>query len=172
MKILFIRHAEAVEREKWAGDDMSRPLTAKGRRTVAAMAEFLRLSDNLPKFVISSEASRAKETAAPFALKKKVQISPLLKPGCRLTTYRKLLKTNCARKFIAVVGHEPDFSEIIAALIGNGTAQIKMAKAACAIVELGDDCGRLLMLVSPAMTAKKLPMSGNKRCRKFQSLEE
>lgn len=156
MKVLFIRHAEAVELEKWKGHDMSRPLTAQGKRMAATMAEFLRLSDNLPGLVISSKAIRAKETARLFARGKKIQISPLLNPGCTITCLHELLQKNPAEKFIAVVGHEPDFSQIIADLIGDGSAQIKMAKAACAIVKIGHDRGRLLMLVSPVIVGRKL----------------
>ena len=172
MKIFFIRHAEAIEREEWTGDDMSRPLTAKGKRTASAMADFLRMSDNQPQRFISSEAIRAKETAAIFAGRTRVQISQILNPGCTMNAFGKLLKKCGQKKGIAVVGHEPDFSVIMAELIGDGSARIKMAKAACAIVEYETGCGRLLALLSPAMSGKKFPRIGKKRARNFQSLEK
>jgi phosphohistidine phosphatase SixA len=38
MRVLFLRHAEAVESSGFEGSDLERPLTGKGRRTMKAVA--------------------------------------------------------------------------------------------------------------------------------------
>lgn len=45
-----------------------------------------------------------------------------------------------------LVGHEPDFSEVVAAITGG---QVKFAKAGIALVELNGRKGRLLWLFPP-----------------------
>jgi phosphohistidine phosphatase SixA len=40
-RVLLIRHAEAGDRDRWAGDDRLRPLTRRGRRQARALVEQL-----------------------------------------------------------------------------------------------------------------------------------
>jgi len=150
MKILFIRHAEAVESEEWNGDDLGRPLTASGRAVAKGMARLMKKIGVQPGIVICSEAVRARQTAKYFVGGKKgARISQLLNPGCSTAGLRRLLREHGKEELIAVAGHEPDFSTIITELIGNGTARVKMSKGACALVEMGNGRGLLRWLLPP-----------------------
>lgn len=152
MHVLFVRHAAAVEVDEWPDDDLSRPLTRKGRRSARAAFRFLSQRGVRPDRIISSEAVRSRETAALLATatKRRVTVDAALNPGLSPAALRKVLRKHAKAEVVALVGHEPDFSTAIAGLIGDGTARIKVAKAACALVAL-DAAGRgtLLWLLPP-----------------------
>jgi 8-oxo-dGTP diphosphatase len=63
--IYLVRHAHAGSRDSWPGDDLDRPLSAKGRDQAAHLAALLR--DEPVGRVLSSPAARCRETAAPIA---------------------------------------------------------------------------------------------------------
>ncbi|HEX6548439.1 MAG TPA: histidine phosphatase family protein [Candidatus Dormibacteraeota bacterium] len=65
MPVLLVRHAEAGEREAWEGDDRLRPLTGKGRRQAAAIADQLRAHE--PRRILSSPYLRCVQTVEPLA---------------------------------------------------------------------------------------------------------
>jgi phosphohistidine phosphatase len=140
MKILFIRHAEAVESGEWDGEDMTRPLTKQGRKEAANASRVLLAAAMKPDIFVSSAAVRARKTAKIIASKvgAELQEDSRLNPGCTFAAIKGILRSHAACKSVALVGHEPDFSLAIAALIGGGRAQIKMNKAACALVSLDD----------------------------------
>jgi len=111
-----------------------------------------------PGHVMTSEADRARETAVVFCnvFGRKLHTEPRLNPGCTMASFRGLLRDNKSKKALVVVGHEPDFSRIIAAMIGGKGARIKMAKSACAMVSLGEKgAGKLLWLLPPARRMRK-----------------
>ena len=152
MNILFIRHAEAVEPSDWPGDDHSRPLTKAGRGTARRMSAFLAAAGIEPALVLTSAAVRSRETAACAGKHfRRARVEPLLNPGCTEAKMRALLRATAKHELIALIGHEPDFSTIIARLIGDGSARLKLQKSACALIKLADKKrpGQLLWLVPP-----------------------
>ena len=50
-----------------------------------------------------------------------------------------------------LVGHEPDFSEVIASLTGGN---VKMAKAGVALIDYAEKKGKLLWLVPPKLVRR------------------
>lgn len=65
VKLYIVRHADAGSRSAWAGDDEQRPLSRKGRRQAAGLAEVLA---GIPfTRVVSSPALRCIETVTPTA---------------------------------------------------------------------------------------------------------
>lgn len=63
--LLLVRHALAVPRSKWSGDDGRRPLTRRGERQAAALVGLL---DDLSfDQVLTSPALRCRATVAPLA---------------------------------------------------------------------------------------------------------
>lgn len=62
--IIFIRHAEAVHGINQR--DLDRHLSPKGRRDAAKMASFLKEKNIIPELILSSPATRTKETAEIF----------------------------------------------------------------------------------------------------------
>ena len=156
MKVLFVRHAIAADKAGSYGSDMARPLTDEGR--ARARAAFQRLAEfaDRPELIISSQAVRAHETAEILSLafnNVPIRESEFLNPGSDHRRFVELLAPLHGRhEAIAVVGHEPDFSSILARVIGDGVARIEMKKAASAEVEVNRiGKGELHFLVPPHM---------------------
>ena len=63
--ILLVRHAVAVSRRSWGGDEGQRPLTPRGRRQAGSLVEMLR-SVPIDRVVVSP-TSRCTATVAPLA---------------------------------------------------------------------------------------------------------
>lgn len=64
-RILYVRHARAHDREKWAGDDNLRPLDKKGRRQSEMLVPLL--APFHPQRIISAVPDRCQATIAPLA---------------------------------------------------------------------------------------------------------
>jgi broad specificity phosphatase PhoE len=65
--LCLVRHARAGSRERWAGDDRDRPLTAKGQKQAQLLAEHIVGRVGRPSRLLSSAAARCRETLAPLA---------------------------------------------------------------------------------------------------------
>ena len=158
MILWFIRHAIAVERSDFAGPDLARPLTAAGRRQAREMFERLARFRAGPTLIFASEAVRAWETAdllsVCYRLNRPVR-TPLLNPGCTLKRLGVLLASKAGPAgHVALVGHEPDFSELISRLTADRKQSLKMKKGALAEVELKPgNRGILKLLIPPDVMA-------------------
>lgn len=158
MRVLFVRHAIAADKTGPRGSDMDRPLTDEGR--ARARDVFRRLAEiaDRPSLILSSQAVRARETADILSLafgNAPIRESALLNPGTDHHRFVELLAPlHGEHESIAVVGHEPDFSSILARVIGDGVARLEMKKAACAEVEVNRiGKGELLFLAPPRILA-------------------
>jgi phosphohistidine phosphatase len=148
VKLFFLRHGEA-DWPHWNKSDDERPLTDYGKeemRKVAALLERLAVS---PDMILTSPLPRAAQTAEIVATKLKIGLreEELLTPGFNVSRLKKLIGRHPADALM-IVGHEPDFSNVIATLTG-GT--LKLSKAGLALVEIDDagTSGRLLWLFPP-----------------------
>ena len=65
MMLLLIRHASAGDRDDWVGDDLPRPLDARGRGQASRLPELL--GDYEIARVLSSPAVRCLQTVEPLA---------------------------------------------------------------------------------------------------------
>jgi 8-oxo-(d)GTP phosphatase len=65
MTLLLIRHASAGDRDDWVGDDLPRPLDARGRGQASRLPELL--GDYGIARVLSSPAVRCVQTVEPLA---------------------------------------------------------------------------------------------------------
>ena len=63
--LVLVRHAHAVARGDWAGEDTGRPLDAEGSRRARALVPLL--TAYAPRRVLTSPALRCADTVAPFA---------------------------------------------------------------------------------------------------------
>jgi len=159
MKILFVRHAIAVEPVGFAGDDLARPLTEEGvrkaRRTFQALAEFYAP----PELIVSSDAVRARQTAdllTDVFPQAACTHTPEFNPGVDYWAFVRWLRgVERGLERIAVVGHEPDIALMIAGTVAQGALNIAVKKAACLEV----DCNRVgrgeLTLLFPPWAAPK-----------------
>ena len=147
MKLYLFRHGKA-DWPNWDKPDDERPLTQDGKDQIAAVAKLLARLEIAPA-IVTSPLPRASQTAeiAGKYLEQKVRVDPLLRPGFDASKLRKLLK-DFSGQSLMVVGHEPDFTEIIFDLTGGRT---KLPKAAVALIELNPTSmqGELRWLVPP-----------------------
>ena len=137
MKLLFIRHSLAMDREVFVGNDLERPLVEKGIKR--AKTFFKHIKKIYPKidYIITSKAKRAKDTALilkEFYKDAIYEETTLLYPGANINDLRKVLKNKDG--IIAVIGHEPDLSEFIKELMFAPNLKIKLKKPS--LVELED----------------------------------
>jgi len=134
MELYLLRHGVAAERDEWQGkDDELRPLTPKGIARMEAEAKTLKRFDLKVDEIVSSPLTRAVQTAkiVADALNLKVVESQLLKPGFDQKTLATLLREHGSAQHIMVVGHEPDFSNVIGQIIGGGDGEMRKGGIAC-----------------------------------------
>lgn len=158
MELILVRHAIAFERnrQRWP-DDGERPLTPLGkqkfRRAAAGLAKWL------PKVerVLTSPLVRARQTAAILsetARWPKATDAPELAPKSSPAAVLAMLRKQKARR-IALVGHEPDLSELLAACITtSGThLSVTLKKGGVVCVHFARDgrpgAGTLVAFIPP-----------------------
>ena len=151
MKVYFLRHGEA-DWPDWDRPDDERPLTKKGKKEMKRVADFLADHDIIPAVILSSPLPRAYQTAEAVADRVDLEVSeePSLAPGFDSKKLAALLKQNAGQD-VMLVGHEPSFSGVIAALTGGS---VKLAKGAIARVDVDDPeqmRGQLVWLITPKL---------------------
>lgn len=104
MDLILWRHAEAVESAE-TGDDLDRPLTAKGERQAERMAEWLSRQLAATTRVLVSPARRAQQTAR--ALDRKFKTVEELAPEQTAQALLHAARWPDAREPALVVGHQP-----------------------------------------------------------------
>jgi len=132
----LLRHAHAGDPERWHGDDAQRPLSDKGRRQAERLGKLLERVDEPPDLFITSPKVRARETAdiVAGALDVKVVVDERLGGGLSLSTLSAVLAAHAEAARPCVVGHDPDFSELLGELLG--TPVVPMKKGAIAQVDV------------------------------------
>src|ERR1700694_1398693 len=115
MRLYFLRHGQAGDKDTWTGDDFQRPLTADGRAELVAAANGLRGVGIRPSGGPSSPLVRARQTAeiAAQALGVALVEASTLAPGCDLDGLAEAVRPYRQADEAMVVGHEPDFSTLI-----------------------------------------------------------
>lgn len=146
MQLYFLRHG-AADWPDWKQPDDERPLTKAGRKEMHQVGEFLASLKAQPDVILTSPLPRASQTAdiAGEHLKIRCHEEKLLGPGFRIEDLTRLLR-KYPRQVLMLVGHEPDFTLVIAALTG---ARLKLSKAGVALVDLNLLKGKLLWLFPP-----------------------
>jgi phosphohistidine phosphatase len=152
-QLYLVRHADAGNPEAWSGDDDLRPLSPKGRQQAARLGAFLAEVGVAPDAIVSSPKVRARETAELVAasLGLEVALDDRLAGGADLEVVERLLADHDDPDRPMIVGHDPDFSEIVADLCL--THAIPMRKGAFARIDvdrpLRPGAGILRWLVPP-----------------------
>lgn len=156
-----------MDRAEFKGDDLKRPLTPKGKKR--AIKAFRGLSYLYPgiDLIYSSRAVRARQTAEILSRAfygVRILETEALNPGADFGDFQGLMKTvPGSPKTLALVGHEPDFSEMIGSIVGHGLEEegkleqfnIDVKKGSCAeVVLVGPDAGLLSALLSPRVLRK------------------
>ena len=132
VEIYLVRHAHAGDAARWTGDDARRPLSAKGRLQADRLARYLAALQVDVDVIVSSPRVRARETAEPITqvLGMEVRIDERLGGGLTLQDLEQVLTDAGDPAHALVVGHDPDFSDLLAELSGGTT--LPMRKGAIA----------------------------------------
>lgn len=155
MQLLFLRHGPTGPKSEWTGDDEERPLSNQGSLLVSDVAGSLPRLKTRPELVLTSPLVRARQTAEIVAkclgAPEKVIVDKRLAPGFGMKHLEKLVRDYGDNEVLMLVGHDPDFSDIVRSLTGGGRLSIR--KGGLAQVEIPDHKvmkGRLLALLVPA----------------------
>jgi phosphohistidine phosphatase len=153
MLLHLLRHADAGDPDAWEGPDAARPLSDKGRNQSKRLGKFLAGIKFSGEPFITSPKLRAAQTAelAASPLTAKIQEDERLAGELTLETIEAVLSDAGDPERPVLVGHDPDFSELVALLCG--TAGVSMRKGALARIEierpLQAGAGTLRWLIPP-----------------------
>jgi phosphohistidine phosphatase len=139
MRLYLIRHAEAVPQgHDGVERDEDRPLTPTGQEQSRRVAQALRGQGVKLERVLTSPLLRAKQTAEgilanwgeqPPTLEECEYLAP---EGRKKKLLRELL--GLGGEEVALVGHNPDMSELVGWLIGQKEVGVSLAKAGVACI--------------------------------------
>ncbi len=164
MDVILIRHGKAGNRDpnSWPDDD-DRPLTAEGQAEHRAVTRAAKKMGIKFDFLVTSPLKRARETADIVAnvyrWPEEPQVAAELGHGYSVSAVVKLLAKFPPTSRVALVGHEPDFSELATALIGGKTGLgLQLKKSGMAGIRFEgpaeSGAGLLLYLLKPSHLRK------------------
>lgn len=162
MRLLIVRHAAAVERGSGGFADDDRPLTPEGESKFSEAAKgAARLFDE-PTVILTSPLPRAQRTAEilrdAFGSGVPLKATTTLSYGT-FEELETLLASYPNDALVAIVGHEPTLSELLARLCGaDGAGPFAFKKGGMALVELrkGLQPGATLENFLPPKALRKL----------------
>ncbi|HEV8697360.1 MAG TPA: histidine phosphatase family protein [Candidatus Limnocylindrales bacterium] len=136
MLLHLLRHADAGDPQAWEGPDAARPLSDKGRSQSERLGKYLAGIAFKGGLFISSPKVRAVETAELVAetLKAKVDLDDRLGEALGLDAVEAILHDAGDPERAVLIGHDPDFSDLLAELVE--TSRVPMRKGALARIEV------------------------------------
>src|SRR6266568_2602260 len=129
MDLLVVRHAVAKDKDAFARtgrSDAERPLTKRGRREFRKGARGIARVAGRVKVLATSPYLRAEETAellAPALGCEPLRLEPL-EPGAPARALLSWLRRQRRTATVAIVGHEPDLSQLVALLTTGGATDV------------------------------------------------
>ncbi len=154
MELVILRHGKAED--TGPSGDSSRQLVEKGRIQSRDAGELLKSAGLLPELVLCSPLVRARQTAEEFC-NTSGSPSPVVVPwlAAGMNPETALNELVAYREFgrVAIVGHEPDLSELIQWLLGarGNAVEMKKGSIACLRIYPPAKLGTLLYLAPPAI---------------------
>lgn len=158
VQLHFLRHADAEEPDGWRGPDDARPLTGTGEKQAERLGRFLASVGFRPDALISSPKLRATQTAERLAgsVGAEVRTDDRLGGTLDLVAVEAILFDAGEPVRPVLVGHDPDFSELVSTLVGG---EVVMRKGAIARVDaarpLRAAAGTLRWLVPPELLGSR-----------------
>lgn len=153
IELYLLRHAHAGDAATWDGPDAARPLSPKGERQSERLGRFLASAGFRPDAIVASPRTRALQTAeiVAAALDMEVRIDARLGEALDLVALEAILTDAGDPSRPVLVGHDPDFSELLESIAG--ARQLPMRKGALARLDalrpLSPGSGTLRWLVPP-----------------------
>jgi phosphohistidine phosphatase len=157
MRLLIIRHATAVPRGTPDVAEDDRQLTKKGARRFETAARGLAKITARPDALLTSPLIRARQTAdiAAKAWKKVKPVEVSAIAGGDIEDVLKAIADHPEDATVAVVGHEPDLSGLLAHLLGTPHgSRLTFRKGGAALVDLPSGVragGALIWYLSPRL---------------------
>lgn len=153
MELYLLRHAHAGNPAAWDGPDERRPLSDKGEKQSERLGRFLVGIGFSADAIVTSPKVRAAQTARIVGnqLGLPVVEDDRLGGEVGISTLESILRDTGDPDRMIVVGHDPDFSDLVVALCGAG--RVPMKKGALARIDadrpLRPGGGTLRWLVPP-----------------------
>lgn len=127
MRLYFVRHGRAEDREVWAPkDDGLRPLTPDGIARMKTSAATIKALNIRPDVILTSPLTRAAQTAE--ILGETLRSDVVEVPGLAhfgVGVLSELIAKYNAAESPMLVGHEPDFSTVLEMITGGGHIMVK-----------------------------------------------
>jgi phosphohistidine phosphatase len=156
VQVLIVRHAAAVPSGTSGIGEAERPLTPEGRAKFEVAARGLARLLDAPEVLLSSPLKRARQTAeiAAEAWGGQPVLFDAALAGEDLDAIDRLLGRQARDSCVALFGHEPTVSALLARLLGLDNAEaVAFKKGAAALVETSDPAasgsGQLVWFLSP-----------------------
>ena len=154
MELIILRHGKAEAHGHPQGDG-ARSLVERGRKQARNAGLLLKKAGIVPDFVLTSPLVRTRETSEEFC--KAAEIGEaLVQPwlACGMQPERAMQELAGFSEFnrIAIVGHEPDLSELIRWLLGaSGWVEFKTGTLACLEIRPPSRMATLQFMIPPKL---------------------
>jgi phosphohistidine phosphatase len=152
IELYLLRHADAGDPMAWTSDDALRPLSAKGEKQADRLGRFLAGTAFRPDAILTSPRIRAARTAEIVGalLGRAATVDDRLAGGLDVRAAEAILHDAGDPVRPVLVGHDPDFSELLDELTGSSVVMKKGALARIDIDRpLAAGAGSLAWLVPP-----------------------
>jgi phosphohistidine phosphatase len=155
MILYFLRHASAGEHSLNPKKDDKRALDKEGIEQCGYVGRALAALNVQVDTIVSSPLKRCTQTASlvgnELGYEGKLQIDNALRPAAGLADFRKLLEKYSRQEAIMVVGHNPNLSQFLGAVISESgcEASLELKKGAAAKVEMRRTNGTLQWCLTP-----------------------
>ena len=142
MRVHLVRHAKAKNRAEWTEPDELRPLTKRGRREAAALAE--RLRAEAPARLVSSPFARCVQTFEPLAeaLDVAIETTELLAEGADGESALALLLSLSRGGSVACCTHGDVLYDVVRTVTASGVrldGPLDVPIASAWLLEIEDD---------------------------------
>jgi phosphohistidine phosphatase len=155
MIIYFLRHASAGEHFVNPKKDEKRALDKEGIEQCGYVGRALAAIEAQVDVIVSSPLKRATQTASlvgnEMGYEGKLQVEAALRPAATFADFRKMLEKYSRQESIMVVGHNPNLSQFLGAVISESAceASVELKKGAVARVEMRRNSGTLQWCWTP-----------------------
>jgi phosphohistidine phosphatase len=182
MNLFFLRHASAGVRRKNPALDLKRPIDREGKQYCLQLAHVMNALKVSFDLIVSSPLKRSLQTASLMATETgyeaPIMVSDGLSPDATLDDFQQLLKEIRDRDNVLVVGHNPNLTAFLGALlVPHGPrqkdapiAQVRLRKGSMARVSMVHGPAVLMGLLEPR-TVRALYATSTKRSRRKTSLK-
>ena len=148
-RLFVLRHAKSSWDDPGL-EDRERPLAPRGRRAVAALAEYFRAEGIEPALILCSSARRTRETLEGLGLHGETQVEDELYSASPGQLIERLHRVAAELDSVMVIGHNPAMQVLVLRLVaseagaelgGSNLAQIQRKFPTGALATLEFECG-------------------------------